>query len=124
MIKYVFDIDGTLTPSRLPMDKKFEEFFTNWIINKNVYLVTGSDKDKTVEQIGTRVWSNVTKVYQSCGNQVWKKGKLISENEFFLTKEMEKELPTFGWILYVDDNSSREYFYNRKVNVSLWVYSP
>ena len=26
-MNYVFDIDGTLTPSSLPMDKDFEKFF-------------------------------------------------------------------------------------------------
>ena len=51
-------------------------------------------------------------------------GQLIKWEQPVVEEEMEKELPTFGWILYVDDNSSREYFYNRKVNVSLWVYSP
>ena len=107
MRKYIFDIDGTLTPSRLPMDKGFEKFFTNWISNKNVYLVTGSDKAKTVEQIGTRVWSNVTKVYQSCGNQVWKNGKLISENDFSLTKEMENEL-----IIFLKNTTWKEKFGN------------
>ena len=50
-MKYIFDIDGTLTPSRLPIDPKFSIFFTQWIKNKDVYLVTGSDKEKTIEQI-------------------------------------------------------------------------
>ena len=53
MINYMFDIDGTLTPSRLPIDKDFEVFLKQWILNKQTYLVTGSDKEKTIEQIGT-----------------------------------------------------------------------
>ena len=51
MKNYIFDIDGTLTPSRLPINKNFEIFFINWMKEKNVYLVTGSDKEKTIEQI-------------------------------------------------------------------------
>ena len=28
---FIFDVDGTLTPSRLPMTKEFQEFFKEWI---------------------------------------------------------------------------------------------
>jgi phosphomannomutase len=72
---YVFDVDGTLTPSRLPIDKGFEKFFLKWMEGKNVYLVTGSDKDKTVEQVGERIWNKCTRAYQSCGNAVYENGK-------------------------------------------------
>ncbi len=102
MRNYIFDIDGTLTPSRLPINKKFESFFINWIKHKNVYLVTGSDKEKTIEQIGQVIWSGVKKVYQSCGNQVWEKGVLIKEVDFYLTKQVKRELNMFltstNWI--------------------------
>ena len=56
MTNYIFDIDGTLTPSRLPIDKEFKKWFINWCENKNIYFVTGSDKDKTIEQIGMDMW--------------------------------------------------------------------
>lgn len=92
MINYIFDIDGTLTPSRLPINPDFEIFFKKWISNKNVYLVTGSDKDKTIEQIGLDIWSSVKRAYQSCGNQVWEQGKLIREKEFKLNINMKNEL--------------------------------
>jgi len=94
-MNYIFDIDGTLTPSRLPIDPKFSIFFTTWIKQKNVYLVTGSDKEKTIEQIGLNIWKNVNKVYQSCGNQVWKKGKLIEERSFSLNEKMKNKLTFF-----------------------------
>ncbi len=92
MINYIFDIDGTLTPSRLPINPDFEIFFKQWIINKNVYLVTGSDKEKTIEQIGLDIWHSVTRAYQSCGNQVWEKGQLIREKEFQLNHKIKSEL--------------------------------
>ena len=87
-IHFLFDVDGTLTPSRLPIDPKFKTFFLTWIKDKSVYLITGSDKDKTIEQIGIEIWQNVTRAYQSCGNQVWEKGNLISEKPFPLSKEL------------------------------------
>ena len=92
MINYIFDIDGTLTPSRLKMEKNFELFFRGWMQNKNIFLVTGSDKEKTVEQIGIDVWKEATRVYQSCGNQVWENGNLITEFPFFLEDEIEYHL--------------------------------
>jgi phosphomannomutase len=79
-INYVFDVDGTLTPSRLPIEPKFKEFFTRWAAGKKVYLVTGSDKSKTIEQIGEDLWKKVTKVFQCGGNAVYKKGKKVYEN--------------------------------------------
>ena len=54
-MNYVFDVDGALTPSRLKMDREFHSFFRKWISDKNVYLLTGSDHDKTIEQVGVDV---------------------------------------------------------------------
>jgi phosphomannomutase len=76
-MNYIFDIDGTLTPSRLRIDPEFEIFFLEWMKNKNVYLVTGSDKDKTIEQVGEKIWTNAKRAYQSCGNAVYENGELI-----------------------------------------------
>ena len=95
MKNYIFDIDGTLTPSRLPMNKEFEKFFIQWLNSKNVYLVTGSDKEKTIEQVGERVWTGVKRVYQSCGNQIWEKGHLIQESNFYLDNKMKTQLNRF-----------------------------
>ena len=95
-MNYLFDVDGTLTPSRLPIDKNFEQFFLNWMKGKNVYLVTGSDKDKTIEQVGEKIWLNVTRAYQSCGNAVYEKGKLIRQSDFKLDRELRRLLFTFN----------------------------
>ena len=95
-MNYVFDVDGTLTPNRLPINKDFEQFFLKWMKGKNVYLVTGSDKDKTIEQVGEKIWLNVTCSYQSCGNAVYEKGKLIRQSDFKLDRELRRLLFTFN----------------------------
>ena len=95
-MNYLFDVDGTLTPSRLPINKDFKQFFLKWMKDKNVYLVTGSDKDKTIEQIGEKIWSNVNRAYQSCGNAVYEKGKLIRQSDFKLDRELRRLLFTFN----------------------------
>ena len=81
-MNYIFDIDGTLTPSRLRIEPEFEAFFLEWMKDKNVYLVTGSDKDKTIEQVGEKIWTRVNRAYQSCGNAVYEKGILIEKKDF------------------------------------------
>ena len=88
---YVFDVDGTLTPSRNPMDKEFKDFFKKFIKKKRVWLISGSDKDKTIEQVGEDIWTNVERVYQSSGNQLWVKGELKYQYEF-KTEDYLKEL--------------------------------
>ena len=88
---YIFDVDGTLTPSRNPMDKDFKDFFKKFIKKKRVWLISGSDKDKTIEQVGGDIWKSVERAYQSSGNQLWVKGKLKYQYEF-KTEDYLKEL--------------------------------
>jgi phosphomannomutase len=92
---YLFDIDGTLTPSRLRIDPEFEQFFLQWMKDKDVIFVTGSDKDKTVEQVGEKIWTNASRVYQSCGNAVYQGGQLIHKNHFDLSKKLKYLLEDF-----------------------------
>ena len=49
---YVFDVDGTLTPSRQLITDEFRDFFMQFALHHDVYLVSGSDYVKTVEQLG------------------------------------------------------------------------
>ena len=79
---YIFDIDGTLTPSRNPIDKEFKNQFLNFCNYNKVWLVTGSDKDKSVEQLGEDAWLAADRAYQCCGNQLWINGKLEKETEW------------------------------------------
>jgi phosphomannomutase len=94
-MNYIFDIDGTLTPSRLRIDSEFEKFFLKWMKDKDVYLVTGSDKDKTVEQVGEKIWTKAKRVYQSCGNAVYEGGELIRQSDFKMDTELQRLLYTF-----------------------------
>ena len=48
MKRFIFDVDGTLTPSRQPMDPQFKEWFLSFMEREKVWLVTGSDYPKTV----------------------------------------------------------------------------
>lgn len=82
MKKFIFDVDGTLTPSRKSIDINFENFFYDFCVNNPVYLVTGSDRPKTVEQIGQRILNSVELCFNCAGNEVWKGNHLISKEEW------------------------------------------
>lgn len=80
MTIHVFDVDGTITPSRLKIDPNFKKFFLEWMKNKKVIFITGSDKDKTIEQIGSDIWNEAYACMQSCGNHIFVKGEEVSRN--------------------------------------------
>lgn len=80
--RYIFDVDGTLTPSRGKINSLFKADFIKFCMNHSVYLVTGSDRPKTIEQIGhdTYYWCNL--VYQCSGNDVWSGDENIETKQF------------------------------------------
>lgn len=90
--KFVFDVDGTLTPSRGKIDKEFCEWFFEFATHQDVYLVTGSDYPKTVEQVSEKIIGVVKKVYNCSGNDVWVQGENIFTNEWRIPQEAEEWL--------------------------------
>lgn len=50
-IYHIFDIDGTITIPRKPMDDDFKPVFKSFCEKNNVILVTGSNKELALEQI-------------------------------------------------------------------------
>ena len=91
---YIFDVDGTLTPSRLPMTQDFSIFFSLWSIDNTFYLVTGSDIDKTKEQVPWYILERAQAVFTCCGNEMWRDDELIYDNKFKVTKKLNKLLGT------------------------------
>lgn len=69
--KFIFDVDGTLTPSRGRMNKEFAIWFSKFCEAEDVYLVTGSDRPKTVEQVGEYIYHKCKRVYQCSGCDVY-----------------------------------------------------
>lgn len=88
MINYAFDVDGTLGEARQLMDPEFKRWFMQWMHGKNVYLVTGSDRAKTVEQIGEDIVDSCTMSFQCAGNSVWQKGVEVSSTKLNVPPEM------------------------------------
>jgi phosphomannomutase len=83
-MNYVFDVDGTLTPSRGLIDSTFENFFLDFCRKNTVYIVTGSDYKKTEEQLGSDICYTVQAVYNCSGNMTVKRGVVVDKNDFEL----------------------------------------
>jgi phosphomannomutase len=82
--KFIFDVDGTLTPSRGIIDLEFKAFFNSFCLMNDVYLVTGSDKPKTVEQISEPTYNLCKRVYNCSGNDVYEGSTNIRTTDWTL----------------------------------------
>ena len=87
MKNFLFDVDGTLTPHRQEMTDEFKSLFIRCLSRDHkrghkIFLVTGSDKEKTIEQVGKQIWLAVDGCYQNSGNQLYQHGKLIKESNW------------------------------------------
>jgi phosphomannomutase len=89
---YLFDVDGTITPSRGRIDAEFGVWFSKFVENNYVCLVTGSDRVKTIEQVGEYIYSKCERVYQCSGNDVWRGDRNIRTNSWKLPKR------THSWL--------------------------
>ena len=96
MIKYVFDVDGTLTPSRSKIDEEFKKWFTIFCINNDVYFVTGSDYAKTEEQLGSYLLRWPIFVYNCAGSDVWAKGERVRTSDWKMPIDLLVILE--GWL--------------------------
>ena len=84
----IFDVDGTLTPSRGIIDKEFHAWFMTYIDSPNikVSLVTGSDYPKTCEQLGEYFLQLPFAVYNCSGNEKRQSGKIVSSRYWDVPK--------------------------------------
>lgn len=85
---YLFDIDGTLTPARQSIQEDFEEFFYNWMKNKKVFLVTGSNLPKVYEQLTKRIIDSCAGVFCSMANELYINNKEVYSNKFDVPREL------------------------------------
>jgi len=92
MKAYLFDIDGTLTFSRQKMDSNHTMHFLTWMSHKHVYLVTGSDIDKTRQQVPHSILRKCDGIFSSMGNVLHIEDEIIYKNEFTLRDDIKNSL--------------------------------
>ena len=82
MKKFIFDVDGTLTDSRQQIDLSFEVYMIKFCCKYDVYLVTGSDRAKTIEQVGLDIYNRSQRVYNCSGSDVYEKDHNVYKSDW------------------------------------------
>ena len=88
MKKFIFDVDGTLTDSRQQIDLSFEVYMIKFCCKYDVYLVTGSDREKTIEQVGLDIYNRSQRVYNCSGSDVYVKDKNVYRSQWKPTRSL------------------------------------
>lgn len=101
---YVFDVDGTLTESRGHIDLAFKRWLKTWMRNNNVFLVTGSDYEKTIEQLGSDICLMADAIFNCSGNSIIQKNKKIYTSKWSLNDQQ---------ITWLNDTLQRSMFTNK-----------
>jgi phosphomannomutase len=86
----LFDVDGTLTPSRGTIDGKFKHWLETEL-KYEFHLITGSDPEKTQEQVGMDFWSNHM-VYNCAANHIFDHGQEIYRSAWRAPEDLETML--------------------------------
>ena len=83
----MFDVDGTLTDPRRQIVDEFKEFMFDFVANNTCMIVTGSDRPKTIEQIGEDLTNSFSRVYHCSGNHVYEGDKEVYRSDWNLSRE-------------------------------------
>ena len=103
MKKFIFDVDGTLTPSRKQIDTGFFAEFLIFCCKFDTYLVTGSDRDKTIEQVGLDIYNRCKRVFNCSGADIYDGNNSVYRSDWkpsdelitFLNRELDRsDFPT------------------------------
>lgn len=79
-INFLFDVDGTITPNRLKIDADFAQEFLDFCNTHKVFLVSGSDYKKLLEQLPEEILNSCQTVYSCSGNETYVQGKCLHKS--------------------------------------------
>jgi phosphomannomutase len=94
---FLFDVDGTLTPSRGRINSEFAEQFLQLCSRETVCTVTGSDLVKTVEQLGNSIVRSLCRSYNCVGSVIYRGSDLellLEPKPFALSEQLAEYLRT------------------------------
>lgn len=84
---FAFDIDGVLCDRGQKIDAQFKTWFLNWAKDKKYYIVTGSNREKAIAQVGEEILLNAQISFHCLANNIWIQDHEVTVNQFTLTPE-------------------------------------
>ena len=81
-----------MTPARKSIEPEFLHFFYEFSTCNDVYLVTGSDRDKTLEQVTPGIYNNAKRVYNCSGSDVYEGDVSVYRDDWKLPRDVEMHL--------------------------------
>lgn len=116
---YIFDVDGTLTPSRQQMTQEMFEFMVSWGSDNIFYLCSGSDEDKIREQIPKELLNICNGIFPCMGNQFIKDNCEVYRRDFQSPEGLEEKLLEF-----LKESKFKERFGNHiEKRLGMWNFS-
>ena len=89
---YIFDVDGTLTEPRLQMSDALANEFLLWSMQKQCFVATGSDFEKTKEQVPWDIIDCFQNVFCCMGNEVRDTvGRIVGKSDFIMPEYLEED---------------------------------
>jgi phosphomannomutase len=79
---YLFDVDGTLTPSRAKINDTFKEIFSAWAKDREIYLVSGGTFERLVNQLGIEIIEMMAGVFPCMGNAFYQVREQINDDGY------------------------------------------
>jgi len=93
---YIFDVDGTLTEPREEMTKEFVNEFLFWSMQKQCFISTGSDFEKTKQQVPWEVLEQFDKIFCCMGNEIRDcTGSVLYASDLSIPDSLSKKLTEF-----------------------------
>ena len=81
-----------MTPARKSIEPEFLHFFYEFSTCNDVYLVTGSDRDKTIEQVTPGIYNKAKRVYNCSGSDVYERDINVYRDDWELPRDVEMHL--------------------------------
>ena len=81
-----------MTPARQSITPECLHFFYEFSTCNEVYLVTGSDREKTIEQVTPGIYNNAKRVYNCSGSDVYERDINVYRDDWELPRDVEMHL--------------------------------
>lgn len=84
---FLFDVDGVLCDRGQKVNIEFKQWFLHFINGREFCFITGSNRDKTIDQLGLDLVEKCRMSFHCMGNNIWIDGSERSINQFILKQE-------------------------------------